>query len=48
MPRHRTRSDAAVFDADGSDYTLRSGATVAAASDLIGEFLQLAMKAVTA
>jgi myo-inositol-1(or 4)-monophosphatase len=32
---------AVVKDSDGSDYSLRSGATLAAAPDVIDEFLQL-------
>jgi myo-inositol-1(or 4)-monophosphatase len=39
---------ALVVDLNGSDYTLRSGVTVAAAPNLIADFLQLVTETISA
>ena len=39
---------ALIVDADGSDYTLRSGSTIAVAPNLLNDFLQLVTRAVEA
>jgi myo-inositol-1(or 4)-monophosphatase len=39
---------ALIVDADGSDYTLRSGNTIAVAPNLLNEFLQLVTRVMEA